>query len=252
VLKFFQKIRQNLVKENKFSSYMLYAIGEIFLVVVGILIALQINNWNENRKLKASEVSTLKQLNIDLKSNLEEIEEIAGQMRQNNDAGYKLFQHIQDGLAVNDSVRAWTELFSSGNIFNNANTTYSHLQTSDRVVISNDSLRLRITLMYERDFANIHRRELMEFEQYIRNYKEELVRSFKPGPVQRKWLDNVSLRVNTPVDITSLRTDEAYANVHIELYNFRLVRIKWITESIEELKVLIEDIESEIRELEES
>jgi hypothetical protein len=49
VIKFFRKIRQRLVTENKFSKYMLYAIGEITLVVIGILIALQINNWNENR-----------------------------------------------------------------------------------------------------------------------------------------------------------------------------------------------------------
>lgn len=50
MLKFFSKIRQKLVSENKFSNYLLYAIGEIILVVIGILIALSINNWNEKRK----------------------------------------------------------------------------------------------------------------------------------------------------------------------------------------------------------
>lgn len=57
MIKFFRKIRQRLVTENplaeragKFSKYLIYAIGEIVLVVIGILIALQINNWNENRK----------------------------------------------------------------------------------------------------------------------------------------------------------------------------------------------------------
>ena len=50
MIKFFRKIRQNLLSENKFSRYLLYAIGEIVLVVIGILLALQINNWNENRK----------------------------------------------------------------------------------------------------------------------------------------------------------------------------------------------------------
>jgi len=50
MIKFFRKIRQRLLTENKFSKYLLYAIGEIVLVVVGILIALQINNWNEARK----------------------------------------------------------------------------------------------------------------------------------------------------------------------------------------------------------
>jgi len=48
MIKFFRHIRQKLVKENKFSKYALYAIGEIILVVVGILIALSINNTNED------------------------------------------------------------------------------------------------------------------------------------------------------------------------------------------------------------
>ncbi|MBO0323145.1 hypothetical protein J0X14_12630 [Muricauda sp. CAU 1633] len=50
MIKFFRKIRQKLLSENKFSKYLLYAVGEIVLVVIGILIALQVNNWNESRK----------------------------------------------------------------------------------------------------------------------------------------------------------------------------------------------------------
>tara|TARA_R110001606_G_scaffold393106_2_gene562718 strand:+ start:341 stop:1087 length:747 start_codon:yes stop_codon:yes gene_type:complete len=50
MIKFFRKIRQNLLMENKTGKYFKYAIGEIVLVVIGILIALQINNWNENRQ----------------------------------------------------------------------------------------------------------------------------------------------------------------------------------------------------------
>lgn len=50
MIKFFRKIRQKMLTENKFSKYLMYAVGEIFLVVIGILIALQINNQNENRK----------------------------------------------------------------------------------------------------------------------------------------------------------------------------------------------------------
>jgi len=50
MIKFFRKIRQNLLMENKTGKYLKYAIGEIVLVVIGILIALQINNWNEERK----------------------------------------------------------------------------------------------------------------------------------------------------------------------------------------------------------
>jgi hypothetical protein len=52
MIKFFRKIRQKLLVENKISKYLLYAIGEVVLVVIGILIALSVNNWNEGNKKK--------------------------------------------------------------------------------------------------------------------------------------------------------------------------------------------------------
>ncbi|MCC8359848.1 DUF6090 family protein [Salinimicrobium sediminilitoris] len=68
MINFFRKIRRGLLSENKFSKYLLYAIEEIILVVIGILIALQINNWNENRKDTIQEKVVLKNLleNLDL------------------------------------------------------------------------------------------------------------------------------------------------------------------------------------------
>jgi tetratricopeptide (TPR) repeat protein len=69
MIKFFRRIRQQLLTENKFSKYLIYAIGEIFLVVVGILIALQINNWNENNKVLAKEKVILASLLEDFEDN---------------------------------------------------------------------------------------------------------------------------------------------------------------------------------------
>ena len=70
MIKFFRKIRQRLLSENKFSKYLMYAIGEIVLVVIGILIALSINNWNEGRKLKQLKKEYLYSLKRDLTANL--------------------------------------------------------------------------------------------------------------------------------------------------------------------------------------
>ena len=66
MIKFFRKIRQNLLSEGKTGKYLKYAVGEIVLVVIGILIALSINNWNESNKLKKEETLYLKRLKIDL------------------------------------------------------------------------------------------------------------------------------------------------------------------------------------------
>ena len=66
MIKIFRKIRQNLLMENKTGKYFKYAIGEIILVVIGILIALSINNWNEERKNKIKESVYLEGIKSDL------------------------------------------------------------------------------------------------------------------------------------------------------------------------------------------
>jgi len=66
MIKLFRNLRQNLLQEGKITKYLKYAIGEIFLVVIGILIALQINNWNESRKHKIAESEFLAGIKSDL------------------------------------------------------------------------------------------------------------------------------------------------------------------------------------------
>ena len=79
MLRFLRQIRQRLLTDNKFIKYLMYAVGEILLVVIGILIALQINTWNEERIERKNEVKLLKELKADLDDNLEEIENLGGQ-----------------------------------------------------------------------------------------------------------------------------------------------------------------------------
>lgn len=62
MIKFFSKIRKQLLEQNKTGKHLKYAVGEIILVMIGILLALQINNWNSNRQLKKDELKVLKKL----------------------------------------------------------------------------------------------------------------------------------------------------------------------------------------------
>ena len=74
MFKFFRSVRQVLLSENKFSKYFLYALGEVLLVVVGILIALQINNWNEQQKAQQELNAILIEVYNDLNSDLKELQ----------------------------------------------------------------------------------------------------------------------------------------------------------------------------------
>ncbi len=74
MIKFFRKIHQKLLSENKFRNYLIYALGEILLVMVGILLALQVNNWNENRKTNEQESELLKSLQKEFTYNKDELD----------------------------------------------------------------------------------------------------------------------------------------------------------------------------------
>ena len=76
MLKFFRKIRQQLLVKNNISKYLLYAIGEIVLVVIGILIALQINNWNEDRKDRAKERFYLRSIRSSIQLSQKELNRV--------------------------------------------------------------------------------------------------------------------------------------------------------------------------------
>ncbi len=71
MIKFFRSIRQNLLAENRISKYLLYAVGEIVLVVIGILIALAINNWKENRAIAKIEYGYIQNLREDLQVDID-------------------------------------------------------------------------------------------------------------------------------------------------------------------------------------
>jgi hypothetical protein len=80
MLKFFRKIRQNLLMENKTGKYIKYALGEIVLVVIGILIALSINNWNEKEKSRDSEKLLLTNLKEEFNFNLIQLKQTKNQI----------------------------------------------------------------------------------------------------------------------------------------------------------------------------
>ncbi len=99
MLRFFRQIRQRLLPiaigtDNKFSKYLLYAIGEILLVVIGILIALQIDNLNDYRKDREQEKELLIQLKSEYSSNLEQLEAKIGLRNKMIAASYKLLDYV--------------------------------------------------------------------------------------------------------------------------------------------------------------
>ncbi|MDT0554121.1 DUF6090 family protein [Urechidicola vernalis] len=96
MIKFFRKIRQKLLSEGKTGKYLKYAIGEIILVVVGILIALQINTWNEEKKERVQEQKYLNEIKENLESDLLQIENIRNTYQYISTKGDSILVFIKD------------------------------------------------------------------------------------------------------------------------------------------------------------
>ncbi|WP_431135570.1 DUF6090 family protein [Psychroserpens mesophilus] len=101
MIKFFRRIRQNFISEGKTAKYVKYAIGEIVLVVIGILIALQINNWNEARKTNNQLHGYLKSISKNIQSDTAEINQIKNIRIQHNHAAKDYMKcMIKDSMSL--------------------------------------------------------------------------------------------------------------------------------------------------------
>ena len=144
MIKFFRKIRQNLLSQGKTGKYLKYAIGEIILVVIGILIALGINNWNEERNNSKEETKAFKRILSDLETEkiiLETSKKQFGKSRK-----YLIdvvYNEKIDGL---DSIIYHFSPF----IHIKSNSEYISLKSSGKLnLITNDRLRYNLVNFYE-------------------------------------------------------------------------------------------------------
>ena len=145
MIKLFQKIRYNLMETGKTARYLKYAIGEIILVVIGILIALQINNWNENHKTQGNQEKYLTLLKAEAHNNLKEIERVKAMVSTMNSWQKKLIGLIdapQDTITESYLSKVFSKTLFSTYSIKYENSALSELKSSGELKnIRNDSLR---------------------------------------------------------------------------------------------------------------
>jgi len=174
MIKFFRKIRQQLLTDNKFSKYLLYAIGEILLVVIGILIALQINNQNDLKKSRAKEINYLTNIKTDLKITVQELNRYINVRTQSIEAANTILEHIE-GKPITD-IEAFNELgvpiYNWTKFYQNNNTFQELLNSGNLALISNDSIKNMLL-----DIESLYKK-LKSEEDHYRFDSEELI--YKP------------------------------------------------------------------------
>lgn len=158
MIKFFRKIRQRLLAENKFSKYFLYAIGEIVLVVIGILIALQINNWNERQKTERWEERFLIDLQNELKNNHAQLKGIYAKQLEMRSNFRKVLQLIPKSSPsdkpIIDSI--YKSARNGNQTFFPSMGVYNSAMSAGKIEnIKNDSLKYAITNLYNRHYSRL-------------------------------------------------------------------------------------------------
>jgi hypothetical protein len=151
MIKFFRHIRRRYLKENRFSKYLPYAIGEILLVVIGILIALQINNWNERKNIRNTEVKLLKELSEDLIKTKEDLLTDLAKSSRILEVTDSLYLKVIESRANNKDLELQISvayLAETPMLFPKL-SAYKSIQAYGVNIISNDSLRNSITDLFE-------------------------------------------------------------------------------------------------------
>ena len=138
-----------MLTESKISKYLIYAIGEIILVVIGILIALSINNWNEKKNTKAEESKILSEIKAALETDIHKINANISEANKSIESIQIIKKQIQLAKPTNDSLGYHFAQFLEWSTSNINTGPYETLKTKGLDLISNDKLRNEIINYFE-------------------------------------------------------------------------------------------------------
>ena len=240
MIKIFRKIRQNLIFQNKVSNYIIYAIGEIILVVIGILIALQVNNWNEIRREKTVEFKILEEIKANLETTLKNF--TLDTIYNSNTVAYyrKINHYIENDLPYNnelDSAFAAIGLFSSPYMIN---TAYNTLLGKGIDLIKNKSLKEKIASLYEVEAMSL----LVDADKSEWSLTDNVIAPFFSKHLKR--IDTTSLNIARPIDFESLKKNDEFINILGLLIRERRKNISIYRVSMLSIQSLIQDIDDEL------
>ena len=203
MIKFFRKIRQRLLTEYKFSRYLLYAIGEVILVVIGILIALSINNWNQDRQTKTLEKILLNELKENLTRDLEVM---TGNMDFHNEiiTSSELIINVLDKkIPYSDTIDNHFSRILLVPLFFPTSSAYKRITSNGTHIISNDSLRFEIIDLYDNNYSWLKQWVDSERDKQNKDIRELYRVKFS----KLRYFGKTN-----PVDVNKLLQDQEYKN----------------------------------------
>ena len=243
MIKFFRHIRQNLIMENKTSKYLKYAIGEIILVVIGILIALQINNWNEQRKLKMNEKDLYSRIILDLQVDEKKLENYIAYYKDNQLLHKRIYQESQ-GITSNDSLTNFSMLRAARVFDFLIEANYSNYIKE----IGNNDVREKLNnyFMYEK-FVFDAFKHLQEFkEDRLKPFLSKYEMNDTKELFNHDQLDYYDLREKDIFSYAKLK--KQYGNMELDQMLFNLgIKTSWAITALEDLLDINQKLQMDLK-----
>lgn len=234
MINFFRKIRQSLLIDNKFSKYLLYAIGEIVLVVIGILIALSINNWNEEKKNQAFEKEILEQIRANLIKDKLTLEAIQANFENAMNSTDKVL-NAKWTPQENDSLKYWLADIVQFDRFQPLTNAYEVAKSKGLDLISNKQLRFVIGAYYDDELKNVTK----SIEDIERTFQRDWVYIMRNEAKEFKFKQYIILK-NT--DILKGETDVVnFLRINKDNFNGGNERMKRVISRIDKILNLIRE-----------
>ncbi|GAA4280370.1 DUF6090 family protein [Gaetbulibacter aestuarii] len=218
MIKLFNNIRKQLIKEGKVLNYLKYAVGEIVLVVIGILIALSINNWNEQRHDRQLERQYLENFAADFKRDYNSFEYFKNSVPKKIKALLLARKYIFESPEIKDTLKFIDTLGYGGvgsrtSFFENQSTYKDITSTGNLRLIQNEKIRQAILTYYQYSentevYLNNLRTDYSTFMNSLYPYDRK--KSFKPYPKEIKKIMS-ALKTDSYLKLTNDELAFAYA-----------------------------------------
>jgi hypothetical protein len=235
MLRFLRKERLQTIQNTGMMKYLAYAFGEILLVVIGILIALQINNWNEQRKLTAKERKLLKEMASNLSEDIMDFDYNIKGTKMRTRANEVMLQVLTEGLPMHDSLlHHFSNYVGSYQLTENTGA-YDNLKSIGFDLVRDDELRQKITRLYSNRY------------EYLDNLEMEMGQPFQMNYLMPRYWENMSTETfwesARPNDLEALAANHEFRELlkfNIFYHGYMLHQYEAMREDAIELRDAIE------------
>ena len=237
MIKFFRHIRQSLIEQNRMGKYFKYAIGEILLVMIGILLALQVNNWNESRLERKEEIEMLKEVKSGLLYDLNNVfPSLRDRAAFRRDISRAILEDIKSRRTLNDSINFI--FIAGGETFRPSYTAYKALESKGIDLIKNDSIKYAIIQVYDSEYVNLKLRLEQNNFANLRDFN-------RPFLFDNFQLDETEKY--SPIDSKALLNNHKFELILYRISNSDQATLNQLSSLEQKINKVIDQIDQEIQ-----